>query len=92
MDIDIDKIAGMARIKLTREERDELQPQLTTILTYVETLRQVDTQGVVATAHPHDSALALRPDVVTSSDQRESLLAVAPQSDAGLFVVPKVIE
>jgi len=92
MDIDIDKIAGMARIKLTEEEHTELQPQLVSILDYVDTLQQVDTDGVVATAHPHDSALLLRPDVVTNGNQREMLLAVAPNTDSGLFVVPKVIE
>ena len=92
MDIDIEKIAGMARIKLTAEERDTLQPQLANILTYVDTLQQVDTEGVAPTAHPHDSALTLRPDVVTNGNQRDALLAVAPNTDSGLFVVPKVIE
>jgi len=92
MDIDIDKIAGMARIKLTGEERAELQPQLASILSYVDALQQVDTAGIAPTAHPHDSALALRPDVVTNGNQRDALLAVAPEADAGLFVVPKVIE
>jgi len=92
MDIDIDKIAGMARIKLTEQESAELQPQLISILAYVDTLQQVDTQGVAATAHPHDSALSLRPDSVTNSNRRDALLSVAPNIDSGLFVVPKVIE
>ncbi len=92
MDIDIGKIASMARIRLTADECNELQPQLVSILGYVEKLQQIDTSGVAETAHPHDSALALRPDVVTNSNRRDELLAVAPRRESGLFVVPKVIE
>jgi aspartyl-tRNA(Asn)/glutamyl-tRNA(Gln) amidotransferase subunit C len=52
----------------------------------------VDTADVVPMAHPLDMAQRLRPDVVAEADQREAFQAVAPQTDAGLYLVPKVIE
>ncbi|MDX8409540.1 MAG: Asp-tRNA(Asn)/Glu-tRNA(Gln) amidotransferase subunit GatC [Mariprofundales bacterium] len=92
MNIDIHKTASLARIRLTDAESAELGPQLSKILTYIDTLQQVDTAGVTATAHPHDAAMPLRPDVVTNANRRDALLGTAPNIDSGLFVVPKVIE
>ncbi|RMH51296.1 MAG: Asp-tRNA(Asn)/Glu-tRNA(Gln) amidotransferase subunit GatC [Zetaproteobacteria bacterium] len=92
MHIDLHHIAALARIGLTDEEAAELGPQLDRILAYIDTLQRVDTSGVAPTAHPHDSALILRPDVVTNTNRRDELLACAPETDGGLFVVPKVIE
>ncbi len=92
MDMDIRKVAMLARIRLTDEEAGELAPQLERILGYVEQLGEVDTEGVEATAHPHDAAMPLRADVVTNANRREELLAPAPRTESGLYVVPKVIE
>jgi len=92
MQIDVHKVAQLARIRLTDAESAALGPQLSHILSYIDTLQEVDTTGVVATAHPHDAAMPLRADVVTNGNRREALLAVAPNVDSGLFVVPKVIE
>jgi len=52
----------------------------------------VDTDGIEPLAHPHDANQRLREDVVTEENQRELLQSNAPQTDAGLFLVPKVIE
>ncbi|MDQ6951852.1 MAG: Asp-tRNA(Asn)/Glu-tRNA(Gln) amidotransferase subunit GatC [Mariprofundales bacterium] len=92
MNIDVNKVASLARIRLTDAESAELGPQLSNILSYIDKLQQVDTAGVDATAHPHDAAMPLRPDVVTNANRREALLSNAPNIDSGLFVVPKVIE
>ena len=92
MNIDVFKVASLARIRLTEGEAAELGPQLSRILSYIDTLQQVDTSGVEPTAHPHDAAMPLRPDLVTNGDRRDALLAVAPETDSGLYVVPKVIE
>ncbi|MHB8744401.1 MAG: Asp-tRNA(Asn)/Glu-tRNA(Gln) amidotransferase subunit GatC, partial [Sulfuricaulis sp.] len=51
-----------------------------------------DTQGVTPMAHPMDAAQRLRPDAVTETDQRERFQAIAPQVEAGLYLVPRVIE
>ncbi|MBF0281149.1 MAG: Asp-tRNA(Asn)/Glu-tRNA(Gln) amidotransferase subunit GatC [Zetaproteobacteria bacterium] len=92
MDIDVRKIAQLSRIRLTNHEAQELGPQLNSILGYIEQLQEVNTDGVAAMAHPHDSAMPLRSDIVTNSNRRDALQAIAPQTESGLYVVPKVIE
>ena len=92
MDIDVNKVAMLARIRLTDDEAAELGPQLSNILGYIETLSEVDTEGVAATAHSHDAAMPLRANVVTNTNRRDELQAFAPKTESGLYVVPKVIE
>lgn len=92
MDIDVKKVAMLARIRLTDIEADELGPQLGGILGYIEKLSEVNTEGVAPTAHPHDAAMPLRANVVTNSNRRDALQAIAPRVESGLYVVPKVIE
>jgi len=92
MDIDVQKVAMLARIRLTDDEAAELGPQLSNIIGYVEQLGAVDTEGVEPTAHPHDAAMPLRANVVTNGNRRDALQAVAPNTESGLYVVPKVIE
>jgi aspartyl-tRNA(Asn)/glutamyl-tRNA(Gln) amidotransferase subunit C len=65
---------------------------LNNILGYVDTLQEVNTDGVAETAHPHDAAMPLRADVVTNTNRRDALQSPAPKTESGLFVVPKVIE
>jgi len=92
MDIDVQKVAMLARIRLTDDEASELAPQLNKILGYVDQLAAVNTDGITPTAHPHDAAMPLRANVVTNGNRRDALQAVAPKTEAGLYVVPKVIE
>jgi len=92
MDINVQKVAMLARIRLTDKEAAELGPQLSNILGYVDQLQEVDTEGVVETAHPHDAAMPLRADVVTNTNRRDVLQKPAPETESGLYVVPKVIE
>ncbi len=92
MEIDVNKVAMLARIRLTEDEAAELGPQLSGILGYIETLSEVDTDGVPATAHPHDAAMPLRANIVTNTNRRDELQAPAPKTESGLYVVPKVIE
>ncbi len=92
MDIDVQKVAMLARIRLTDDEVNHLGSQLPNILDYVDQLQKVDTQGVIETAHPHDAAMPLRADVVINTNRREELQKPAPVCESGLYVVPKVIE
>jgi len=92
MDIDVKKIANLSRIRLTDAESKELAPQLSSIMGYIDKLSEVNTDGVKPTAHPHDVAMPQRADVVTNPDNREALQSVAPKTESGLYVVPKVIE
>ncbi|MDX8378268.1 MAG: Asp-tRNA(Asn)/Glu-tRNA(Gln) amidotransferase subunit GatC [Mariprofundales bacterium] len=92
MHIDVHKTAMLARIRLTDTEADTLGPQLERLMEYIALLQTYNTDGVMPMAHPHDAAMPLRADVVTNSNRRDTLQAVAPNVEAGLFVVPKVIE
>ena len=92
MEIDVIKVAMLARIRLTEDEAAHLGPQLSNILGYIDQLSEVNTAGVEPTAHPHDVAMPQRADAVTNSNRREALQAPAPHTESGLYVVPKVIE
>jgi aspartyl-tRNA(Asn)/glutamyl-tRNA(Gln) amidotransferase subunit C len=65
---------------------------LSDILAFVEQLNAVDTGGVQPLAHPMEASQRLRADQVTETDQREQFQRIAPQVEAGLYLVPKVIE
>jgi len=92
MDIDVHKVAMLSRIRLSDEEAAHLGPQLANILGYIEQLSEVNTAGIEPTAHPHDIAMPQRVDVVTNTNRRDALQASAPNTESGLYVVPKVIE
>ncbi len=89
---DVKRIAHLARIEVSDEEAAGLLGQLSGIFTLVEEMQAVDTAGVEPMAHAQDVVLRLRPDVVTEPDRRTAYQAVAPQVEAGLYLVPKVIE
>ena len=89
---DVTRIARLARLRVSDEERMAGQGQLNGILGLIEAMRAVDTEGVEPMAHPQDVSLRLRADVVTETDHRDAFQAVAPQVEAGLYLVPKVIE
>lgn len=89
-------IARLARIKVKPEELDGLAGELSSILTWVEQLQQVDVSGVEpmtgTVVQGAAATLRLRDDVVNDGGQRDKVLANAPKSAAGFFAVPKVIE
>lgn len=89
---DIERIAHLARIAVTPTDVRDVEAKLTGIFRLIEEMRAVDTEGVAPMTHGLDMTLALRPDEVTESDRRAALLANAPASEAGQFLVPKVIE
>ncbi len=89
---DVCRIAHLARIALTAEEIAHTRDQLNGILAFVDQLQAVDTRGIVPMAHAVDVVQRLRQDQVTETDRRDDFLAIAPESEAGLYLVPKVIE
>jgi aspartyl-tRNA(Asn)/glutamyl-tRNA(Gln) amidotransferase subunit C len=87
------RIASLARIKVPDEELGTLADELSSILGWVEQLAVVDTDGVTPMSSTADGMeLRWRKDVVTDGDKAEDVLANAPESRDGYFVVPKVIE
>ncbi len=88
----IGKIAHLARLGVDTAEHEAYARNLSDILAFVEQLNAVDTSGVEPMAHPMDASQRLRPDQVSEVDQRDQFQRVAPRVEAGLYLVPKVIE
>ena len=89
---DINKLAQLARINIDSEMVGEVAASITTILTLVDQLQAVDTHGVAPMSHPMDAVQRLRADIVTESNQRDALQAIAPATEDGLYLVPKVLD
>lgn len=89
---DIAKIAKLARIRVTPEERAHYAKEMTSILGWIEQLQSVDTEGVAPLASVSNQTLPWRKDVVTDGNIQKEVLANAPMQNYGCFAVPKVIE
>ena len=89
---DVKKIAHLARLEISETEVVASTESLTRILGLIEQMNAVDTKAVGPMAHPQDAALRLRDDRVSEPDQRDKFQAIAPATEAGLYLVPKVIE
>ncbi len=89
---DVEKIAHLARLSINEDDIPTYTDNLSNILTLVDQLNAVNTDGITPMAHPQDTAQRLREDIVTEVDQRDHLLENAPKTADGLFLVPKVIE
>ena len=86
------QIAALARIRLSEAELDPLVNELSRILTWMEQLNEVDTSGVAPMTSVAAAGLPMREDEVTEDGRRDEILANAPRTARGFFVVPKVIE
>lgn len=91
-DDQIRRIARLARIAIGQEESAEVRDRLNRVVGLIDQLQAVDTAGIEPMSHALDVIQALRPDVVTESDQRARFQAGAPAVEDGLYLVPKVIE
>lgn len=89
---DIKKIAHLARLGIPESKIVDYATDLTNILDLIEQMNQVDTNNVEPLAHPLDLTQRLRTDEVTEPNQRETFQKIAPATEAGLYLVPKVIE
>ena len=90
---DIKKVAHLARLTFSEHESPEYASNMTKILNLVDQINQAKTEGVKPMAHPMASLTQrMREDEVTERDQREDFQAIAPKKEAGLYLVPKVIE
>jgi aspartyl-tRNA(Asn)/glutamyl-tRNA(Gln) amidotransferase subunit C len=86
------RIATLARIKVPAAEQEHLAGELSTILTWIEQLGEVDTTGVEPMSSVAAMKLPMREDKVTDGDCRDKILANAPSAAHGFFTVPKVVE
>ncbi len=89
---DIEKIAHLARLEVAEADVPEYVRNLSNVFDLVAQMDSVDTDSVEPMAHPMEMVQRLRDDVATESDQREHFQQIAPQTENGLYLVPKVIE
>jgi aspartyl-tRNA(Asn)/glutamyl-tRNA(Gln) amidotransferase subunit C len=92
MKMDIEKVARLARLELSEEEKLTFGNQLEQILTYMEQLNRLDTSGVEPTSHAIPIYNVFREDEVKPSLPQEEVLAIAPDEEDGHFKVPRIIE
>jgi aspartyl-tRNA(Asn)/glutamyl-tRNA(Gln) amidotransferase subunit C len=89
---DVKRIAHLARIEISDAEAGETLQKLSGILELIEQMQAVDTTGIEPMSHSQNVTQRLREDVVTKSNQREEFQKIAPATENGLYLVPKVIE
>ena len=95
MAIDTDtvkKIAFLSRLRVNDDKIADTQKEFNNILKWIEQLKDVDTSNVEPLESVNEEALRLREDVVDDGNQRDAVLANAPDAEYGYFVVPKVVE
>jgi aspartyl-tRNA(Asn)/glutamyl-tRNA(Gln) amidotransferase subunit C len=86
------KVARLARIAVPEDRLEPMAVELNGILSWIEQLNEVDVEGVDAMTTPVAMTLPMREDVVSDGDIRDAVLANAPRTEDGFFVVPKVVE
>ena len=89
---DVENIAHLARLGIDEADISQYVDKLAKILELVAQMDAIDTTDTKPMAHPLDAVQRLRKDEVTESNQREHFQQAAPKTEAGLYMVPKVIE
>jgi len=89
---EVEKIAHLARIAINEDKIPEYATSLSSILDLVEQMQSTNTDEIEPMAHPLDATQRLRKDAVTESNQRDAYQKIAPTTEDGLYLVPKVID
>jgi aspartyl-tRNA(Asn)/glutamyl-tRNA(Gln) amidotransferase subunit C len=89
---DVRNIAKLAKLRINDDELDHYKQDLSRILEFVEQMNQADVENIEPMAHPQDMMQSLRVDEITEINQREKFQQIAPATQDGLYLVPKVIE
>lgn len=85
----IDYIGILAKLELSDDEKEQAKKDMSNMLEYVSKLDELDTENIVAMSHAFSVNNVFREDVVTNGDDRENLLANAPEQKDGCYKVPK---
>ena len=89
---DVKKIAHLARLGIDDQDVESYAKDLSGMLDLMTQMSDLDTDNIIPMAHPLDQVQRLRLDEITEQNNREKFQAIAPQVEAGLYLVPKVIE
>ena len=85
----IEYVGILAKLELSDEEKEQAKKDMANMLDYIDTLNELDTSGVEPMSHVFPVNNVFREDVVTNGDDREEILANAPEAKEGAFGVPK---
>ncbi len=85
-------VAQLAQIRLDQTDIAEYAESMQNVLDLAEQMQAIDTEGVEPLAHPMEAVQRLRADEVTETDQHELFQDIAPQTEDGLYLVPRVVE
>jgi len=88
---DVEKIAKLSRLEVSEEKKQKYTKDLGNIFHMIDTLNEADTDGVAEFAGVGSYVLRTRDDVITDGNIQEQIVANAPKSQFGCFVVPKVV-
>ena len=88
----VERVANLARLSFTEEEKDKVQAEMTKIVSFIEKMNELDTEGVEPLIFMSDEINAFREDNAYTEITKEEALKNAPQKDSDYFKVPKVIE
>lgn len=88
----IEYVGILAKLELSDEEKEQAKKDMANMLDYIDTLNELDTSGVEPMSHVFPVNNIFREDVVTNGDDREEILANAPEAKEGAFVVPKTFD
>ena len=88
----IEYVGILAKLELSEEEKEQAKKDMAKMLDYTDTLNELDTSGVEPMSHVFPVNNVFREDVVTNEDDREEILANAPEAKDGAFVVPKTFD
>jgi aspartyl-tRNA(Asn)/glutamyl-tRNA(Gln) amidotransferase subunit C len=89
---DVKRVAHLARIDISEARAADVLHDLVNIFKLIEQMQVIDVSGIEPMSHAQNVVLRLREDAVAESDQRQLFQSVAPQVEAGLYLVPRVIE
>lgn len=89
---ELEKLAHLARINVDDDVLEDAAKSITDVLALVDQLQSANTEGVAPMAHPQDAKQRLRADEVNEPNLRDAYQAIAPQTEDGLYLVPKVID
>lgn len=87
----IEYVGILAKLELSGEEKEQAKKDMANMLDYIDTLNELDTEGVEPMSHVFPVNNVFREDVVTNGNDRDNILANAPKSKDGSFMVPKTV-
>ena len=88
----IEYVGILAKLELSEQEKEEAKTDMEKMLDYIDTLNELDTEGIEPMSHVFAMNNVFREDVVTNGDDRDNMLKNAPEQKEGAFKVPKTVE